>query len=1385
MKSLFKNLSAIASVKKKNKYSSGVALFTAGALIAPQFLVMPAPVRAEQVGICATPGKDGTATISGIVNTYYPGTGTVNAGSTSVSIGAINPNGNTTPIAKGDLLLIIQMQDADINSTNTDAYGNGVGGDVNSNTNIVPSPLAASGYTSLNNAGRYEYAVANGPVSGGVIPLTKGTTYSYRTAAATSSEGVRSFQVVRVPQYTTATITGTLTTAAQWNGGSGGIVALDVREGLNFSAGSVVDVNGLGFRGGGSNPNGYSGSSTSTFRTTSQGSLAGIDGPKGEGIAGTPRFVARQPFGSFNVRSTTVTDDLGTPGYPNGDEGRGAPANAGGGGNEHNSGGGGGANGGAGGLGGRSYGDSQWGNTTQPTFDAAVGGFGGTPIAADPTRLIFGGGGGAGDTNDQAKPSGAGGGGGGMVLIRAGSVSGSGTINAKGADGIDSPAGALPDAGGGGGAGGTVLVTTATGNASGLTINATGGIGGDLNENNTTETDGPGAGGGGGVVYTTGGGATVNVSGGVAGLIVNGQVRNNTSNSATPGLTGINQTITASSLTTSISGSDPSCAFYDVSGTLYEDTDGGDDFDASEPKLPAAVKVILYKDNNNNNTVDTGEEVTNIPTNDQGQYTFTNVATGTYKVKVDTSDNDIPNGLTLGTSNDLTVNVSTAAVNNINFGFDRAQVSFEPDPPTPDAEPNPPAGICAAPGSDGTSTISGVVNTYYPGTQSASIGATQITIGAATGLNSAIKKGDKLLIIQMQDAEINSTNTDSYGNSNPGGAGSGSTVFNRSGYYQYVVADNSVAPTGGNLQIKESLAYTFTNADATSSRGQRRFQVIRLPQYRNTTISGTVTAAPWNGRSGGIVAVDVADTLTFSGAGKIDVSGQGFRGGGGRNTTGTGGTPQALPGNKDYVSLSTNPYHGSKGEGIAGTPKYIRNDVTTSVTINPDEGYPNGSFGRGAPGNAGGGSTDPNIEKNSANTGGGGGANRGFGGKGGDSWTDGYGRQPVGGFGGQAFLTTVNRIVLGGGGGAGTSNNSVTGNVPSGGGGGGIVMVRAGKISGTGTIEANGFQGVEPNGTDGGGGGGAGGTVIIQSVTPSTPNLAINARGGKGLDSGYFEHGPGGGGGGGYIAFQGITPTTDVSAGQPGNDKAGGTVNPNPDPYGATAGANGLFEQKTIPAAGVKPGAECLYPNVLLVKRITSVNNQTQNSGSDNLAAYKDQDTNPYDDNNITITNPNPPVEPADTENWLDPTTFLIGGINGGNVKPGDEIEYTIYYLSAGDTTASKVLICDRVPENVTFMPTAFNSFATKNSSGLPGSDRGIVWQYNGVTESLTNTKDGDTAEYLAPGIDPVSKYPAIKCDGSNTNGVVVVNLGNLPNATAPGTPINSYGFIRFRGKVK
>ena len=67
--------------------------------------------------------------LTGILNTYYPGAAntTAAAGATSINVGT--PTGDaTTGISVGSLLLVIQMQGASINSTNSAAYGNGANG---------------------------------------------------------------------------------------------------------------------------------------------------------------------------------------------------------------------------------------------------------------------------------------------------------------------------------------------------------------------------------------------------------------------------------------------------------------------------------------------------------------------------------------------------------------------------------------------------------------------------------------------------------------------------------------------------------------------------------------------------------------------------------------------------------------------------------------------------------------------------------------------------------------------------------------------------------------------------------------------------------------------------------------------------------------------------------------------------------------------------------------------------------------------------------------------------------------------------------------------------------------------------------------------------------
>ena len=317
-------------------------------------------------------------------------------------------------------------------------------------------------------------------------------------------------------------------------------------------------------------------------------------------------------------------------------------------------------------------------------------------------------------------------------------------------------------------------------------------------------------------------------------------------------------------------------------------------------------------------------------------------------------------------------------------------------------------------------SLTGVINTYYPGTATATAGSTSITLGTASGASTAISTGDLVLISQMQDAAINSSDTSSYGD---GISGSGSTSLNNSGSYEYATAMNSVALAGGSLTVAASgpgggLLYTYTSAAATSSQGARQLQVIRVPNYATATLTSGLTASAWNGSTGGVLALNISGALTLNTA-TVSVDGLGFRGGAGLLLNGVASgatsTDYVYPAPGTYTSPPVAGADGSKAEGIAGTPHYVESSgVVVSTNQTYAEGYPNGSMARGAPGNAGAGGTDADpLGGNDQNTGGGGGANGGAGGSGGNSWSSAL---TSGGLGGTAFPAAISRVVMGGGG---------------------------------------------------------------------------------------------------------------------------------------------------------------------------------------------------------------------------------------------------------------------------------------------------------------------------------------------------------------------------------
>ena len=495
--------------------------------------------------------------------------------------------------------------------------------------------------------------------------------------------------------------------------------------------------------------------------------------------------------------------------------------------------------------------------------------------------------------------------------------------------------------------------------------------------------------------------------------------------------------------------------------------------------------------------------------------------------------------------------------------------------------------------------LSGVLNTYYPGTASVAAGATKIPVGTATGAGATIAAGTLLLVIQMQDASIDVVNSVAYGN---GYTGQGFTALNSAGDYEFVTATGPIAansiPIAG-AGAGGGLVFAYHSAAWSKTAGQSTYQVVVVPQY--TTASFSASAPPaaqaWNGSTGGVLALDASNTLTLNGA-TVSVDGMGFRGGAGMQLEGNAGGNTT-----DYLHAAPAAYAGTvengvdapKGEGIAGTPLWVQSGGTYLKTTSD---YPSGTTGtdgssaRGAPANGGGGGTDGDPAANDQNAGGGGGGNGGNGGFGGDSWSSNLG---VGGEGGGAFPATINRVAMGGGGGAGTRNNSDGDNQASGGAaGGGIIIIRTLAISGTGTLTANGISAYNGTSNDAGGGGGAGGSIVVLSADGGESGLTLQANGGNGGNAWETNpytlgdrHGPGGGGGGGVVLISGTPASISVSGGANGL-----TENPGV-PYGATSGTSGtsVTNASISSTSGTQSGAECT-PDVTLSK--THVGNFTR-----------------------------------------------------------------------------------------------------------------------------------------------------------------------------------------------
>ncbi|MCF8245135.1 MAG: PKD domain-containing protein [Saprospiraceae bacterium] len=354
--------------------------------------------------------------------------------------------------------------------------------------------------------------------------------------------------------------------------------------------------------------------------------------------------------------------------------------------------------------------------------------------------------------------------------------------------------------------------------------------------------------------------------------------------------------------------------------------------------------------------------------------------------------------------------------------------------------------------------------------------------------------GGKVLVIQMKGANINTSNSGSFGNIDDVGS---------AGFYEI---NEVLSVLGNDIYLKNELLHFYGPASSV--------QLVTVPEYANVDAVGEVKAKPWDGSTGGVLILE-ATNLNLQAS--IDVSGTGFRGAQQVEVV----SDCSFFTNADAFSYSTTNWRGSpKGEGIANLVQ-------------------DKEHGRGAQANGGGGGNDHN-------SGGGGGGNIVDGGIG--------GKQSVGGFGcdgdypgrgGKACPIQAGRIFLGGGGGAGHFDDTGAGS--SGANGGGIAIIIAQ------TIEANGFS-ILANGMkppiahgDGAGGGGAGGTILLKTNS-ILGVLSIEAKGGGGgdvINNSDRCNGAGGGGSGGrLLANTNNFAQVNLDGGPPGvNTVASGQCN--------------------------------------------------------------------------------------------------------------------------------------------------------------------------------------------------------------------------------------------------
>jgi uncharacterized repeat protein (TIGR01451 family) len=190
-----------------------------------------------------------------------------------------------------------------------------------------------------------------------------------------------------------------------------------------------------------------------------------------------------------------------------------------------------------------------------------------------------------------------------------------------------------------------------------------------------------------------------------------------------------------------------------------------------------------------------------------------------------------------------------------------------------------------------------------------------------------------------------------------------------------------------------------------------------------------------------------------------------------------------------------------------------------------------------------------------------------------------------------------------------------------------------------------------------------------------------------------------------------------------------------------------------------------LPAGTILVKRITAINGQQ---------------VNPHDGTVLnTVIDSTATTNDDPTRKW--PASYIKGATNGGQIRPGDTVEYTVYYLNDSGADTKDLRICDPIRGQQTYV--------TGSLKMLPGGNTNAI--------SLTDAVDlsTDRANHYLAGATPTNCNASNSTISGRDNGGIAIQITGagssiqpdllvIPAATDISTPASSYGSFKFTTKI-